>query len=75
MIRTQISFDESLYERAKRAAKRRGISLAELCRSSVAEVVGREDTGRPWMDYVGVVDGAAEDSASVDEVVYGRESP
>jgi len=75
MIRTQISFDESLYERAKRAAKRRGISLAELCRSSVAEVVGREDTGRPWMDYVGVVAGDAEDSASVDEVVYGRESP
>jgi hypothetical protein len=75
MIRTQISFDESLYERAKRAAKRRGISLAELCRSSVAEIVGREDTARPWMDYVGVVDGDAHDSASVDEVVYGRESP
>jgi hypothetical protein len=75
MIRTQISFDESLYERAKRAAKRRGISLAELCRSSVAEVVGRDDTGRPWMNYVGVVDGDAGDSSSVDEVVYGRESP
>ena len=45
MIRTQISFDESLYERAKRAAKRRGISCD------------------------------ANDSSSVDDVVYGRESP
>jgi len=75
MIRTQISFDKALYERAKRAAKRRGVSLAELCRSSVAEVVGRDDTGRPWMNYMGVVDGDANDSSSVDDVVYGRETP
>jgi hypothetical protein len=75
MIRTQISFDEALYERAKRAAKRRGVSLAELCRTSVAEVVGRDDTGRPWMNYMGVVDGDANDSSSVDDVVYGREAP
>jgi hypothetical protein len=75
MIRTQISFDEALYERAKRAAKRRGISLAELCRSSVAEVVGRDDSGRPWMNYVGVVEGDPGDSSSVDDVVYGRETP
>jgi len=74
MIRTQISFDEALYERAKRAAKRRGVSLAELCRSSVAEVVGRDDTGRAWMNYMGVVDGDADDSSSVDDVVYGRET-
>ena len=75
MIRTQISFDEALYERAKRAAKRRGVSLAELCRRSIAEVVGRDDTALPWMRYMGVVEGDANDSSSVDEVVYGRDAP
>jgi cytidylate kinase len=75
MIRTQISFDKALYIRAKRVAKRRGISLAELCRRSVAEVVATEDTQRPWMRYVGIFDGEPDDSATVDEVVYGRESP
>ena len=75
MIRTQISFDKALYVRAKRVAKRRGISLAELCRRSVAEAVAVEDTERPWMRYVGIIDGEPDDSARVDEVVYGRQSP
>jgi hypothetical protein len=75
MIRTQISFDEALYERAKRAAKRRGVSLAELCRRSIAEVVGRDDTALPWMSYMGVVEGEPNDSSSVNEVVYGRDAP
>jgi hypothetical protein len=75
MIRTQISFDRALYERAKRAAKRRGVSLAELCRRSIAELVSGDDTEHPWMSYVGVVDGDANDSASVDQVVYGRDAP
>ena len=75
MIRTQISFDEVLYGRAKRAAKRRGISLAELCRRSVAEAVARDDSRHPWMNYIGAVDGAPDDSANVDKVVYGRDAP
>jgi hypothetical protein len=75
MIRTQISFDKALYERAKRAAKRRGVSLAELCRRSVAEAVSRDDAAHPWMDYIGAVDGDVDDSSSVDAVVYGRDAP
>jgi hypothetical protein len=75
IIRTQISFDKSLYERAKRAAKRQGVSLAELCRRSVAEVVARDDIQHPWMKYTGAVDGDPDDSSSVDEVVYGRDAP
>ena len=75
MIRTQISFDKTLYERAKRAARRRGVSLAELCRIGVAEIVGRDDVRQPWMSYVGIVDGNVEDSSRIDEVVYGREAP
>ena len=75
MIRTQISFDKSLYERAKRAAKRRGVSLSELCRRSLAETVAKDDSRLPWMEYAGVVEGARDDSTRVDEVVYGRETP
>jgi hypothetical protein len=75
MIRTQISFDEALYKRARRAAKRQGVSLAELCRRSVAEVVGRDDAAQPWMKYIGVIEGNTNDSATVDDVVYGRDAP
>jgi hypothetical protein len=77
MIRTQVSFDKSLYERAKRVARRQGVSLAELCRRSLAEAVARDDTadGRPWMRLMGVIEGSSEDSKTVDEVVYGRERP
>ena len=75
MIRTQISFDKALYIRAKRVAKRRGISLAELCRRSVAEAVAADDTQKPWMSYAGIIDGDPDDSTRVDEIVYGRETP
>ncbi|MEP6886513.1 MAG: CopG family transcriptional regulator [Gammaproteobacteria bacterium] len=75
MIRTQISFDKALYDKARRVAKRRGVSLAELCRRSVAEAVSREESSHPWMSFVGVLDGDANDSSSVDHVVYGRDAP
>ena len=75
MIRTQISVDEELYERAKRLARRQGISLAELCRRSLQETVSREPSDRPWMAYVGDLDGHPDDSSTVDEVVYGRDEP
>ena len=75
MIRTQISVDEELYQRAKETARRQGISLAELCRRSLAETVSRQPVRKPWMAYLGVLDGSLDDSARVDEVVYGRESP
>jgi len=75
MIRTQISVDEVLYRRAKRLARRQGISLAELCRRSLEQAVAREPSEKPWMGYAGIIEGAADDSCSVDEVVYGRECP
>ena len=75
MIRTQISVDEELYERAKVVAKRHGISLAELVRRGLEELVSREPTDKPWMAYAGVFDGDENDSSTVDEVVYGREAP
>jgi len=75
MIRTQISVDEQLYERAKEVARRQGISLAELVRRSLAEAVAREPSDKPWMAFAGVFEGDEGDSASVDEVVYDREAP
>ena len=75
MIRTQISFDADLYARARASAKRHGISMAELCRRAVAEVVARESTDRPWMSFAGIFDGRENDSESVDLVVYDRETP
>ena len=75
MIRTQISVDRELYERAKSMARRQGISLAELCRRSLRETLSREPVNKPWMAYAGILDGEADDSGTVDEVVYGRSSP
>ena len=75
MIRTQISVDEELYERARELAKRQGISLAELCRRSLQEAVSRVPSSKPWMAYAGDLDGHPDDSSTVDEVVYGRDEP
>lgn len=75
MIRTQISVDKDMYARAKNAARRQGISLAELCRRSLAETLSREPVRHPWMAWVGTLEGRPEDSATVDDVVYGRASP
>ncbi|MEY4583190.1 MAG: hypothetical protein RL701_7893 [Pseudomonadota bacterium] len=75
MVRTQISVDEDLYRRAKVLAKRKGISLAELCRRSLEEVVAKEPSNKPWMVFAGLYDGDESDSESVDVMVYGREAP
>lgn len=76
MVRTQISFDRPLYEQAKRVAKRRGVSLAELCRAGLREMIGRDSSSVPGAEYLGRF--SSDDdrtSESIDEVVYGRERP
>lgn len=75
MIRTQISVDEDMYRRAKEVARRKGISLAELCRRGLAALLAREPSDKPWMAYAGVLDGRKEDSSTVDSVVYDRAAP
>jgi hypothetical protein len=75
MIRTQISVDEELYRRAKELARRKGISLAELCRRGLEELVARDPSDKPWMSYAGLLEGEEDASESVDSVVYGREAP
>jgi hypothetical protein len=72
MIRTQISLPEEEYEAAKREAQRLGISLAELLRRSLRNVLPTDDS-RPWMRYAGMV-GSGDKSSSqrIDEVIYGH---
>lgn len=65
MIRTYISVDKSLYQRAKRAARRRGISVAELCRQGLEQVVAEDTPDKPWMGPAGIFKGKLDDSASI----------
>lgn len=73
MIRTQISLSPEEYEAAKREAGRLGISLAELLRRSLRNLLP-VDESKPWMRYAGMVEsGDAESSRHIDEVIYGQE--
>jgi hypothetical protein len=75
MIRTQISVDKSLYQRAKRTALRRGISIAELCRQGLEQVVASDTPTKPWMEMAGIFEGNPNDSATIDSELYGKEHP
>lgn len=71
MIRTQISFHAHEYRAAKKEAKKLGISVAELVRRAVRDVLP-VDRSKPWMRYVGMVEsGDPHSSQKIDEIVYG----
>ena len=71
MIRTQVSLSEKDYEMAKAEAARLGISLAELFRRSLRQVIPA-DNGKPWMRYAGMVEtGETNASQKIDAIVYG----
>ena len=72
MIRTQISLDEQEYALAKAQAASLGISLAELMRRAIRNILP-SDSGKPWMRYAGFVEsGNSRSSQSIDEIIYGR---
>ena len=72
MIRTQISLDEQEYTLAKKEAEKLGISVAELVRRAIRDLLPPERSA-PWMRYAGLVEsGDSRSSQSIDEVVYGR---
>jgi hypothetical protein len=72
MIRTQISFDEREYRLAKKEAKALGISVAELVRRAIRQVLPASRKA-PWMRYAGMVEtGNPRSSQSIDEVIYGQ---
>ena len=72
MIRTQISLPQEEYEAAKREAARLGVSLAELVRRALRELLPADDS-QPWMHYAGMVEtGDAASSRHLDDIVYGQ---
>jgi hypothetical protein len=67
MVRTQISLTKEEYEAAKREARRQGISLAELLRRSLRQLLP-VDEDQPWMRYAGMIEsGDAASSTRIDE--------
>jgi hypothetical protein len=72
MIRTQISLQAEEYEAAKQEAERLGISLAELLRRSLRNILPVDPTA-PWMRFAGMIEsGDPQSSQRIDEVVYGQ---
>lgn len=72
MVRTQVSLNEDEYEAAKREAQRLGISLAELLRRSLRQLLPADET-KPWMRHAGMVSsGDPMSSQRIDETVYGH---
>ena len=74
MIPIRISLDPETYRQADKVARRQGITLAEFCRRTLSEAFARYPKDKPWMAYVGSLEGRANDSCSVDGVVYGRKA-
>ena len=71
MIRTQISLDEQEYALVKKEANALGISIAELIRRVVRQMLPARKQP-PWMRYAGFVEsGNANSSQSIDDIVYG----
>jgi hypothetical protein len=76
MLRTQISLNEEMYEKARAEAARQGISIAELVRRALAAQLSGADARRPWMRHAGAVaSGDTGASRSVDAILYGRGRP
>lgn len=72
MIRTQISLSKEEYEAAKLEARRLGISLAELLRRSLRELLPADES-KPWMRHAGMVSsGDPVSSQNIDAIVYGN---
>jgi hypothetical protein len=76
MLRFQFRIDERLGRRARAEARRRGISMSELCRLAVVAALPqqRRAVAKPWMRYSGVISGnrgGESDSGHIDRVVYG----
>ena len=72
MIRTQISLSEKEYEAAKAEAARLGVSLAELLRRSLQNILPADEK-KPWMRYAGMIESGDRDaSRKIDQIVYGH---
>lgn len=72
MLRTQISLTADEMRAARLEAKRLGISLAELLRRSLRNLLPAADV-KPWMRYAGLIEsGDASSSTRIDDLIYGQ---
>lgn len=55
MTRTQVQFERGQYERLKELATRRGVSMAQLVREAVEQILARYQTRDRWDDLFSVV--------------------
>lgn len=73
-VRTQIYLPANLHRALKRAAKRRGVSMAQLLREAAQRAVREQETGAadPLEGLIGAGQGDATDIAeSHDHYLYG----
>jgi hypothetical protein len=71
MIRTQVSLHKHEYDLARKQAAALGISVAELIRRAIRQVLPVPGEG-PWMKYAGFIEsGDSNSSQSIDDIVYG----
>jgi predicted DNA-binding ribbon-helix-helix protein len=73
-VRTQIYLPRRLHQSLRRAAKARGVSMAQLIREAAEEALRRTDTPQqdPLADLVGVIRDAPHDLAEGhDDYLYG----
>jgi hypothetical protein len=72
MKRLQIYIDEDVDAALAVRARRLGTSKAALIRQYVSErISGREHSADPMERLIGFVEGTPDESASIDDVVYG----
>jgi hypothetical protein len=74
MRRIQIHLDEELDEALARQAHDKGISKAALIRDYLRQHVAKDIRGkeRPSRLLIGMFEGSSNESASIDDVIYGR---
>ena len=72
-VRKNITLPQALDERLRAAARRRGTTqsrlIAHLVETGLAEEAGRTD---PLLGYLGLLEGPADLSETIDKTVYGR---
>ena len=67
----RISLSEEEFEVARQEAERLGISVAELLRQSLRDMLP-VDEAKPWMRYAGMIaSGDPSSGERIDDLVYG----
>ena len=72
MRRIQVLLEAELDDRLEREAGARGLSKSGLVRACVRDALGLEPFDNGLLSLAALGEGRPDDSATVDELVYGR---